>query len=157
MKGGGFVHVGASDLLSTSSFFHTQDWQGVIIRAADLAATDQRAVAAAKQQRAADKRSKSKQSAVGELPDDGEGHASSIPPPSEEQDTLGGNHTPGLRHGTLVEGLTRAFNGVSPSLVEQLCAACGPGGPSPWAEAATGMDASQWTALHTQWQAWLLR
>ena len=54
---------------------------------------------------------------------------------------------------TLAAGCLRAFRGVSPSLVQQLCSLASiPAEADP--AALTG---EQWAALHAQWQRWLER
>lgn len=55
--------------------------------------------------------------------------------------------------GTVAEGCVRAFRGVSPSLVRELCTAAGVGGDEP----ASALTAQQWATLHAQWQGWLER
>lgn len=54
---------------------------------------------------------------------------------------------------SLAAGCVRAFQGVSPSLVADLCAAAG---VSP-SDAPAALSASQWAALHAAWLAWLKR
>lgn len=52
---------------------------------------------------------------------------------------------------TLLSGATRAYLGVSPALVEELCLSAG---ISPNAEPST-VGAEHWQALFASWQAWL--
>jgi hypothetical protein len=54
---------------------------------------------------------------------------------------------------SLAAGCVRAFQGVSPSLVADLCAAVG---VSP-SDAPAALSGSQWAALHAAWLAWLER
>ena len=57
------------------------------------------------------------------------------------------------RSGSLVEGCVRAFRGVSPALVRELCAAAGVDGSAP----PQALPEPAWGALHAQWAAWLGR
>ena len=48
-------------------------------------------------------------------------------------------------------GLTRRLQGVSPSLVQELCGVAGVAPSSP----PSGLQPEEWTALHAEWQRWL--
>ncbi|GLC41662.1 hypothetical protein PLESTB_000691300 [Pleodorina starrii] len=62
----------------------------------------------------------------------------------------GGGAAAAAGGGRLVDGFIRAFHGVSPTLVEELCGAVG---VSP--EASPGeLVSEQWAALHGQWRTW---
>lgn len=54
---------------------------------------------------------------------------------------------------TLLSGATRAYLGVSPALVEELCLSAG---VQPNAEPST-LSTESWTALFSAWQAWLAK
>lgn len=80
---------------------------------------------------------------------------------SSSSSTAGSSLQPSMPHSSrkhpiarapsVVEGLVRAYRGVSPALAEQLCAAAG---VVPQATAASLSDAD-WQALHNQWHHWL--
>ena len=69
---------------------------------------------------------------------------------AEQQQQRGGALKPGP---SLAAGCVRAFQGVSPSLVADLCAAAG---VSP-SDLPAALSDSQWAALHGTWLAWLER
>jgi hypothetical protein len=54
---------------------------------------------------------------------------------------------------TLLSGATRAYLGVSPALVEELCLTAG---VQPTAEPST-LSTESWAALFSAWQAWLVK
>lgn len=58
------------------------------------------------------------------------------------------------RPATLLAGATRAYMGVSPALVEELC--CMAGGLAP-ATDPSSLSPQDWAALHGAWRAWILR
>lgn len=55
--------------------------------------------------------------------------------------------------GTVLAGCVRAFRGVSPALVSELCHAAG----CHYLEPAQSLTDQQWEALHAQWQRWISR
>ncbi|KAF6261230.1 fibronectin-binding protein A N-terminus-domain-containing protein [Scenedesmus sp. NREL 46B-D3] len=67
----------------------------------------------------------------------------------------GGRHGAGVPapRGTVLSGATRAYMGVSPALVQELCATAG---VAPTASPDT-LPPEAWQALHGAWQAWLDR
>ncbi|GIL57435.1 hypothetical protein Vafri_12660 [Volvox africanus] len=101
-----------------------EQWRDTLVGAAALAA----ASAAARQQQ----QKQLKTNAPGKPPP---------PPPPPPALTVGGR---------LVEGFLRAFHGVSPALVDELCGAAG---VSPDVS-PDSMTPTQWEALYSHWMTW---
>jgi hypothetical protein len=59
----------------------------------------------------------------------------------------------GHGRGTLLDGCVRAFRGVSPSLVRELCSLAGVDPETP----VDALPGEHWATLHDQWQLWLGR
>ncbi|GAX79190.1 hypothetical protein CEUSTIGMA_g6630.t1 [Chlamydomonas eustigma] len=131
-----------------------QEWRQVVIKAAQLAAAAQAASAAARQLSRSSKRKQVAGSgdseAVGEMQTHEDPHSAGGA--TAEAHDSGGM----FLEGTLIEGLTRAFHGVSPHLVEDLCYAAGlPQGSH--SLITTALSEPHWQALYECWDAWIKR
>ena len=77
-------------------------------------------------------------------------HSVQVAEQQQQQQQRGGASNP---RPSLAAGCVRAFQGVSPSLVADLCAAAGVSPSDPPAALSDG----QWAALHAGWLSWLER
>ncbi|KAG2489798.1 hypothetical protein HYH03_011747 [Edaphochlamys debaryana] len=126
-------------------------FRDTLTRAAQLAAAAAAAVAAERAAAAAAGGSKQQRRAAAAAA------AAAAPPAAAADDaaasTSTASATAGVTAGRLVDGFVRAFHGVSPALVEELCAAAGVDQRSnPGA-----LDERQWAELYDRWLTWQQR
>ncbi|PNW73302.1 hypothetical protein CHLRE_14g627150v5 [Chlamydomonas reinhardtii] len=131
------------------------EWRQTLTRAAAMAAATAAATAAARQQR--------KKGAGGGGGSAAAAAAAAAPPEDASRDPAVAADSANTviavagvaGEGRLMDGFVRAFHGVSPALVEELCVAAGVPGAA--AAPPSSLSEGQWAALHGQWLAWQRR